>query len=104
MHSEELGEKPEVRVLRVNFAKLCKGIQDPLPLAIQLYSKGIITDALLKHVQSANGTEKSLTLLTAVRDQVEIEPGKFSSFLSLLREEPQLSSLAHSMELQIRGT
>ena len=101
--SEAQGEKPEVRVLRQHFAKLCQGIQNPLKLGVQLYSNGVITDTVLTHIRSASGTEKGLVLLGAVRDQVAVEPGKIDAFLSLLSEEPNLSSLADSMKQQMHS-
>ena len=101
--SKALGEKPEVRVLRQHFAKLCQGIQNPLKLGVQLYSNGVITDTVLTRIRSASGTEKGLVLLGAVRDQFAIEPGKFEAFLSLLSEEPNLSSLADSMKQQMHS-
>ena len=101
--SEPLGEKPEVRVLRQHFAKLCKGIQNPVNLGIKLYSYGIITDAVLTRIRSTDATEKELVLLEAVRNQVAIEPEKFEVFLSLLSEEPHLSSFADSMKQQMHS-
>ena len=101
--SEALGEKPEVQVLRQHFAKLCQGIQDPLNLAVQLYSEGVITKTVLGCIRNTSGTEKELILLEAVSDQVAIEPGKFTIFLNLLSKEAHLSSLAHSMEQQMRS-
>ena len=101
--SEALGEKPEARVLRQHFAKLCQGIQNPLNLGIKLYSNGVITDAVLTRIRDTSGIEKGLVLVEAVRNQVAVDPGKFEDFLSLLSEEPHLSSLADSMEQQMHS-
>ena len=94
---------PEATVLRKHFSELVKTIQEPVLLAAELYSAGIITHNLLERVSSATvstRTDKTCWLLGAVSDHTSTDPEAFDTFLSILSEEfgPLLPDIAVKMK------
>ena len=94
---------PEATVLRKHFSELVKTIQEPVLLAAELYSAGIITHNLLERVSSATflaRTDKTSMLLGAVSDHTSTYPETFDTFLSILSEElgPLLPDIAVKMK------
>ena len=94
---------PEATVLRKHFSELVNTIQEPVLLAAELYSAGIITRNLLERVSSATvltRTDKTCLLLGAVSDHTSTDPETFGTFLSILSEKlgPLLPDIAVKMK------
>ena len=94
---------PQATVLRKHFSELVRTIQDPVLLAVDLYSAKIITQTLLERVNGATTsarTDKTSWLLSAVSDHTSVCPEAFDTFLSVLREEhgPLLPDIAVKMK------
>ena len=81
---------PQASTLRRHFSDLIRAIEDPVLLAVDLYSANIITQAMLERVTdvpSLTRTDKTSLLLGAVSDQTVISPATFNGFLSILSED-----------------
>ena len=93
-------ETPEYRTFREHYDRLVHAIQDPLPLATQLFSKGIITSAVKERmiVLGLTTLEKNNVLLSAVEKQIQSNPGTVHGFLSALNEDPSLRALVESVQ------
>ena len=98
--THERQESPEYSVFREHYDKLYHAIQDPLPLAVRLYSTGIISSAVMGHmsVVGLSTLEKNNTLLSAVEKQIQVVPQAFHEVLSVLNEEPYMQSLVETMQ------
>lgn len=97
--TREPQETPEYRIFQEHLANLVHAIQDPLYLAIQLYSRGIITFAVKDHMSIAllSTLEKNGALMKSVLELIQVDPQVFYEFLSVLREDPTIKSLVESM-------
>ena len=93
-------ETPEYHTFREHYDRLVHAIQDPLPLATQLFSKGIITSAVKERmiVLGLTTLEKNNVLLSAVEKQIQSNPGTVHGFLSALNEDPSLRALVESVQ------
>ena len=93
-------ETPEYRTFREHYDRLVHAIQDPLPLAIRLFSKGIITSAVKERmiVLGLTTLEKNNALLSAVEKQIQSNPCTLHGFLSALNEDPSLRALVESVQ------
>ena len=94
-------ESVEYQAFQSSFAVLSDGISDPGWLAIQLFSRGMISrnarqEAELVAISASVRTRK---LLSAVEDQIVTSPtSKFRNFLGTLYGEPSLEHLARKLE------
>lgn len=97
--SEHQGS-PEYYAFRIHYHKLVNAIQDPLPLATQLFSQGVITSAVKECVSTSglSRLDKNNKLLCAVEANIQNEPDKFAVILSALKEECSMQSLVESIE------
>ena len=79
-------------------------IQDPLPLAIRLYRKAIISSVVMGQmsVVGLSTRQKNSALLSAVEKQIQVVPQAFHEFLSALNEEPYMQSLVESMQSSLQ--
>ena len=98
--THERQESPEYYIFREHYDRLYYAIQDPLSLAIRLYSTGIISSAVKEQmaVMNLSRLEKSNALLSAVEMQIQAVPQAFHVFLLALSEEPSTHSLVESMQ------
>ena len=93
-------ETPEYRTFREHYDRLVHAIQDPLSLAARLFTRSIIDPTLLQRVNvpALPPFQNTITLLTAVLGKIQTDPRMFSVFLSALKEDPSIQSLAESMQ------
>ena len=93
-------ETPECRTFREHYDSLYHLIQDPLSLATRMYSQGILTPAVKEQmsVPSFSRLEKNNALLNVVEMQLQTKPSVLHVFLSALKEDPSMQSLAESMQ------
>ena len=93
-------ETPEYHTFREHYDRLVHAIQDPLPLATRLFSKGIITSAVKERmiVLGLTTLEKNNALLSAVEKQIQSNPCTLHGFLSALNEDPSLRALVESVQ------
>ena len=93
-------ETPEYRAFREQYYRLMQAIQDPLSLAAQLYSQGIIASAVKEQmsVLGLSRLEKNNVLLNAVEMQIQTDPSVLHVLLATLNEDPSVQSLMESMQ------
>ena len=93
-------ETLEYRTFREHYAKLVTAIQDPLPLATQLFARSIIDSTLLQRVNvpALPPFQNTISLLTAVLGKIQTDPTTFNAFLSALNEDSSMESLVESMQ------
>ena len=96
----------QATVLRKYFSELVRAIQDPVLLAVDLFSAEIITQTLMNRVNCATtstNTDKTSWLLSAVSDHTSVCPEAFDTFLSVLRKEhgPLLPDIAVKMQADL---
>ena len=93
-------ETPECRTFREHYDSLCRLIEEPLSLATRMYSRDIITSAVKEEmsVLGRSRLEKNNVLLNAVEMQLQTKPSVLHVFLSALKEDPSMQSLAESMQ------
>ena len=97
--SRETCEPPH-ETFRKHSADLLTIIQDPEVLAWELYSKGVVSSAVVdfaNNMAHERGTRTS-KLLMAVGSQIEVDPGVFDVFLSVLAKRPSMSDLCGRMK------
>ena len=96
----ECQESPEYSTFREHYATLCGAIQDPLSLAAQLFSKGIISSAVQERmaILGLSRLEKNNELLSAVGMQIRTNSQTFHEFVSALKEDSSMQSLVESMQ------
>ena len=93
-------ETPEYRTFREHYNSLYHAIQDPLSLAIRLFTRSIITSAVTGRMvaMGLSTLEKNGILLSAVEMQIRTDLMMFYEFLSVLNEDPPMQSLVESMQ------
>ena len=91
----ERQESPEYSTFREHYDRLYRAIQDPLSLAAQLFSKGIISSAVKERmaILGLSGLEKNNALLSAVEKQIQLDPETFYVLVSALNEDPSMQLL-----------
>ena len=99
---EKKGATPlsaESEAFRKCSADLIRGIEDPILLAWELYSDGIISDMVVDEVTTApSDVQRKSRLLSAVRDQIATNPAKFQNLLLSLRNQPPLKDIADKLK------
>ena len=100
---------PQATTLRNHFSDLIRAIQDPVLLAVDLYSAEIITQTLLERVSTATAltrTDKTSLLLGAVSDQTVVSPRTFDNFLNILSEDhgPSLPDIVEKIKESMLGS
>ena len=84
------------------FAQLVTAVQSPTSLAAELYSKDLISEAVLDRILTAHGLsdgDKSMVLLKAVGSRLKTQPSDFEVVVSVLETS---TSLAHDFAGQLR--
>ena len=81
-------------------ADLIRGIQDPELLAWELYSDDVVSETVVDEVSvvGLSGVQRKTRLLSAVRDQLAVDPNKFQNLLQALRKQPPLKDVAEKLE------
>ena len=81
-------------------ADLIRGIQDPELLAWELYSDDVVSETVVDEVSvvGLSSVQRKTRLLSAVRDQIAVDSGKFQNFLLALRKQPSLKDVAEKLE------
>ena len=100
MATLEPQETLEYRIFRKHYDRLVLSIQDPLPLATRLFTKGVIISAVKEKISvlGLSTLEKNNALLTAVEKHIQLDPQIINVFLSASNEDPSLQSLVESMQ------
>jgi len=96
---------PELRVFTLYFSKLAAAIPHPEQLAIELYSRGVVSREVrdeTMHIVGQPAYNRTAKLLSAVECPIELNPGTFHAFLSVLRGDPSLVYLADAMSDEYR--
>ena len=79
---------------------LLKMLQSDLSnIANKLYSKSIISNAVLEEATNQNhtATDRTVSLLSVVEDKIRAEPYVFTEFVKILESEPTLKSQAYRL-------
>ena len=81
-------------------ADLIRGIQDPELLAWELYSDDVVSETVVDEVSvmGLSSVQRKTRLLSAVRDQIAVDPAKFQNLLLALRKRPPLKDVAEKLE------
>ena len=81
-------------------ADLIRGIQDPELLAWELYSDDVVSETVVDDVSvvGLSSVRRKTRLLSAVRDQIAVDPLKYQNFLLALRKQPPLKAVADKLE------
>ena len=96
---------PELRVFTLYFSKLAAAIPHPEQLAIELYSRGVVSREVrdeTMHIVGQPAFYRTAKLLSAVECPIELNPGTFHAFISVLRGDPSLVYLADAMSDEYR--
>ena len=90
----------EFEAFRKCSADLIRGIQDPELLAWELYSDDVVSETVVDEVSvmGLSSVQRKTRLLSAVRDQIAVDPAKFQNLLLALRKRPPLKDVAEKLE------
>ena len=91
---------PAYETFRKYSADLLKVIQDPEVLVWELFSKCVVTSAVVEfanNITHERGTRTS-NLLMAVGSQIAVDPRAFDVFLTVLDKRPSMSDLCGRMK------
>ena len=90
----------ESKAFRKCSADLMRGIQDPELLAWELYSDEVISEVVVDEmsVVGLSTVQKKTRLLSAVRNQIAVDPAKFQNLLLVIRNQPQLKAVAQKLK------
>jgi len=91
---------PAYEAFRKHSADLLMVIQDPEVLAWELFSKKVVTSAVVEFANNKmhERDERTSKLLMAVGSQIAVDPGVFDVFLSVLAKRPSMSDLCGRMK------
>lgn len=83
---------PAAHAFRRHYGELTRAIVEPLPLAVELYTRDIIPAATKERVQTIGLTpiEKKAALLDAVEARIQSHPYDFWGFIATLEGDPLL--------------
>ena len=81
-------------------AELITVIQDPLLLAWELVTAGVLTRSVLDgmNVIGLSPLEKKTKLLIAVGNQIDVDPAKLQNLLQALRKQAPFKNVADKLE------
>ena len=91
---------PAYEIFQKNLPYLLMTIQDPEMLAEELFAKNVVSHAVVESISYTmheRGVRVS-KLLMAVESQIEVNPGVFSTFLSVLAKQHSMSDLYRKMK------
>ena len=91
---------PAHETFRKHSADLLMVIQDPEVLAWELYSESVVSSAVVEFANNMTHERDTRTskLLMAVGSRIEVDPGVFDVFLSVLAKRPSMSDLHRRMK------
>ena len=91
---------PAYEIFQKNIPYLLMTIQDPEILAQELFAKNIVSRAVVESVSSRMQERGVMVskLLMAVESQIEVNPGVFNMFLSVLAKQHSMSDLYWRMK------
>ena len=91
------GTTAESEAFRKCSADLVRVIQDPELLAWELYSDDVVSETVVDEVSvvGLSGVQRKTRLVSAVRDQIAVDPAKFQKLLLVLGKQPPLKGLSH---------
>ena len=91
---------PAYETFRKHSADLLTVIQNPEVLAWELYSKGVVSSTVVEFTNNMmhGRSTRTSNLLVAVDSQIEVDPGVFDVFLSVLDKRPTMSDLCGRMK------
>ena len=91
---------PAYETFRKHSADLLTAIQDPEVLALELFSKNVVTSTVVEFANNMRHErgERTTKLLMAVGSQIAVDPGTFDVFLSVLANRPSMSVLCGRMK------
>ena len=98
-----MAANPGAKSLKEHFSDLSNAVQNPLGLAANLYSAGIIDQLILEQIAESpvkTKQEKNVLLLKAVSSQVSQKPEVFERFLEILKKESYLDHITTAMALE----
>ena len=102
----ELTERssPELSVFKRYFSKLAAAIVHPERLANELYAQDRVSEEFRKEVNTMGPSayNRTMKLLSAIECLIELNPGTFHTFISVLREDSSLVYLADAMSDEYR--
>ena len=96
---------PELRVFKRYFSKLAAAIVHPERLASELYSRDIVSKEVRNetmHIMGPSAYNRTMKLLSAVECLIELNPGTFHTFVSVLRGDSSLVYFADAMSDEYR--
>ena len=95
----------ESEAFRKCSADLMKEIQDPELLVWELYSSNVISKKEVDEVSMAGLSvmQRKTRLLSAVGDQIAVDPAKFQNLLLVLREQPPLKDILEKLKETYRS-
>ena len=88
---------PEVQAFRKAFSTLAVAIHEPESLAAELYSMNVISHDVLQGVVQTSFRTRTLRLLSAVEDNIKINPSAMGVFLSTLKGKPATEHLVDAL-------
>ena len=91
---------PAYEIFQKNIPYLLMTIQDPKMLAEELFAVSVVSHAMFESAsnQMQERGVRISKLLMAVESQIEVNPGVFSTFLSVLAKQPSMSDLYRRMK------
>ena len=89
---------------REHSADLITVIDDPVVLAWELFGTHVISDTVADEVSvmGLSAAYKNARLLSAVRDQIKVDPTKLDTFLEALRKRQYMVKTAEKLEATYR--
>lgn len=93
-------DMPEQQAFREVYGELVEAIQDPVYLAANLYSAGLIPLAVRAEMTTPGVSrfEKNEKLFTAVESQIKVNPHNYLRFLSVLSRDSSLKPLVEKLQ------
>ena len=93
-------DMPEQQAFRKVYGELVEAIQDPVHLAGNLYSAGLIQMAVRTEMTTlgVSRIDKNEKLLTAVESQIKATPQEFARFLSVLSRDSSMEPLVEKLQ------
>lgn len=94
------GSSAESEAFRKCSSDLLRGIQDPELLAWELYSDDVVSETVVDEVSvlGLSAVQRKTRLLSAVRNQIAVDPAKFQNLLLALKKQPPLINVAEKLE------
>ena len=91
---------PAYETFRKHSADLLTVIQDPEILAWELFSKSVVSYAMVEFANNMTHERgvRTSKLLMATASRIEVDPRVFDTFLSMLTKRPSMSDLCRKMQ------